>query len=327
MARPVTARAQIAVAQKEGCFAVSHGCTGKGNDQIRFELAFYALQPSIKVIAPWRNPAFYEKFKGRNDLLDYASAMDIPVRSTKSKPWSMDENLAHYSYEAGILEDPNTSPPEHMWMLTVDPTKAPDVPEDFTITFQKGLPIKLEYDGGKKVATDSVDLFLTANAIARRNGVGRLDIVENRFIGLKSRGCYETPGLTMLRAAHVDLEGLVLDREVRALRDQFVTFNYAKLLYNGLYFSPEREFLAGSITASQQTVNGSVRCRAFKGSFSVLGRWSDTEKLYDASESSMDEIGDFSPVDTTGFISVNAIRLKKFGKAKEESGQSLVKKL
>ena len=253
--------------------------------------------------------------------------MGIPVRSTKSKPWSMDENLAHYSYEAGILEDPNTSPPENMWKLTVDPTKAPDVPEDFTITFQKGLPIKLEYDGGSKVATDSVDLFLTANAIARRNGVGRLDIVENRFIGLKSRGCYETPGLTMLRAAHVDLEGLVLDREVRALRDQFVTFNYAKLLYNGLYFSPEREFLAGSITASQQTVNGSVRCRAFKGSFSVLGRWSDTEKLYDASESSMDEIGDFSPVDTTGFISVNAIRLKKFGKAKEESGQSLVKKL
>ena len=249
------------------------------------------------------------------------------------------------SYEAGILEDPNTSPPENMWQLTVDPTKAPDVPEDFTLTFQKGLPVKLEYEGGKKIATDSVDLFLTANSIARRNGVGRLDIVENRFIGLKSRGCYETPGLTMLRAAHVDLEGLVLDREVlhpqsigdnqdanvyfqvRALRDQFITFNYGKLLYNGLYFSPEREFLEGSIPASQQNVNGSVRCRAFKGLFSVLGRWSDTEKLYDASESSMDEIGDFSPSDCNGFIMVNAIRLKKFGKAKEESGQSLVKKL
>lgn len=214
-----------------------------------------------------------------------------------------------------------------MWQLTIALEKAPNALEDFTLTFQKGLPVKLEHDTRNRVATDSVELFLTANAIARRNGVGRLDIVENRFTGLKSRRCYETPGLTMLRGAQMDLEGLVLDHEVRALRDQLVTFNYAELLYNGLYFSPEREFLAGSITASQQNVNGSVRCRAFKGSFSVLGRWSDTEKVYDESESSMDEIGDFSPGDTTGFISVNAIRLKKFGTAKEESGQSLVNKL
>jgi argininosuccinate synthase len=305
---------------------VSHGCTGKGNDQVRFELAFYALQPTITVIAPWRDPVFYNKFKGRNDLLDYAAAKGIPVTSTKSKPWSMDENLAHCSYEAGILEDPNTTPPEDMWKLTVDPLKAPDTPDDFTITFEKGLPVKLEYDNGKTV-TDAVDLFLTANAIARKHGVGRIDIVENRFIGLKSRGCYETPGLTLLRSAHIDLEGLVLDREIRGLRDQFVTFNYAKLLYNGLYFSPEREFLEGSIAASQKNVNGSVRCRAFKGMFSVLGRWSDTEKLYDESESSMDEIGDFAPSDSTGFIAVNAIRLKKYGKAKEAAGQSLVKKL
>ncbi|KAK6408612.1 argininosuccinate synthetase [Oleoguttula sp. CCFEE 5521] len=325
LARPVIARAQIAVAQKEGCFAVSHGCTGKGNDQVRFELAFYALQPSIKVLAPWREPVFYERFKGRNDLLDYAAEKGIPVSSTKGKPWSMDENLAHCSYEAGILEDPNTTPPEDMWKLTADPTKAPGKPEDFTVHFEKGLPVKLEYDNGK-TATDSVDLFLTANAIARKHGVGRIDIVENRFIGLKSRGCYETPGYTMLRAAHIDLEGLVMDREVRALRDQFVTFNYAKLLYNGLYFSPEREFLEDSIVSSQKSVNGAVRCRAFKGMFSVLGRWSDTEKLYDASESSMDEIGNFAPSDTTGFISVNAIRLKKFGKRMEEEGRSLVKK-
>jgi len=325
LARPVIARAQIAVAQKEGCFAVSHGCTGKGNDQVRFELAFYALQPSIKVIAPWRDPVFYNRFKGRNDLLDYAAETGIPVSSTKSKPWSMDENMAHCSYEAGILEDPNITPPEDMWKLTIDPTKAPDAPEDFTIHFKKGLPVKLDYENGKSV-TDPVELFLTANTIARRHGVGRVDIVENRFIGLKSRGCYETPGLTMLRAAHIDIEGLVLDREVRALRDQFTTFNYAKILYNGLYFSPEREFLEDSITSSQKTVNGSVRCRAFKGMFSVIGRWSDTEKLYDESESSMDEIGDFAPQDTTGFISVNAIRLKKFGNKKEEEGNSLVKR-
>lgn len=321
LARPVIARSQISVAQKEGCIAVSHGCTGKGNDQVRFELAFYALQPSIKVIAPWRMPEFYERFAGRNDLLDYAAKAGIPVSSTKSKPWSMDENLAHCSYEAGILEDPDVTAPADMWKLTVDPLKAPEKPEDFTLVFEKGLPKKLVSEG--KTITDAVELFLTANAIARRHGVGRIDIVENRFIGLKSRGCYETPGLTCLRSAHIDLEGLVLDREVRALRDQFVTFNYAKILYNGLYFSPEREFLEESIIASQKNVNGQVRCRVYKGSFIVLGRSSETEKLYDASESSMDEIGAFEPSDTTGFISVQAIRLKKYGAAKEEKGERL----
>jgi len=244
-------------------------------------------------------PEFYERFAGRNDLLDYAAKTGIPVSSTKAKPWSMDENLAHCSYEAGILEDPDVTPPSDMWKLTVDPLKAPDTPEDFTIVFKKGLPVELITAKGKKI-TDPVELFLESNAIARRHGVGRIDIVENRFIGLKSRGCYETPGLTCLRAAHVDLEGLVLDREVRALRDQFVTFNYAKILYNGLYFSPEREFLEESIVASQKNVNGQVRCRVYKGSFTVLGRSSETEKLYDASESSMDEIGAFSPADTTG---------------------------
>ncbi|KAF7958849.1 hypothetical protein EAE96_002379 [Botrytis aclada] len=321
LARPVIARAQITVAQKEGCIAVSHGCTGKGNDQVRFELAFYALQPTIKVIAPWRLPEFYERFAGRNDLLEYAAKAGIPVSSTKAKPWSMDENLAHCSYEAGILEDPDVTPPEDMWKLTVDPLKAPDQPEDFTLVFEKGLPKKLITNG--KTITDSVELFLESNAIARRHGVGRIDIVENRFIGLKSRGCYETPGLTCLRSAHVDLEGLVMDREVRALRDQFVTFNYSKILYNGLYFSPEREFIEESIVASQKNVNGQVRCRVYKGTFSVLGRSSETEKLYDASESSMDEIGSFAPADTTGFISVQSIRLKKYGEAKAAAGERL----
>ncbi|KAA8576437.1 hypothetical protein MFRU_009g02940 [Monilinia fructicola] len=321
LARPVIARAQIDVAQKEGCIAVSHGCTGKGNDQVRFELAFYALQPTIKVIAPWRLPEFYERFAGRNDLLEYAAKAGIPVSSTKAKPWSMDENLAHCSYEAGILEDPDVTPPEDMWKLTVDPLKAPDQPEDFTIVFEKGLPKKLITNG--KTITDSVELFLESNAIARRHGVGRIDIVENRFIGLKSRGCYETPGLTCLRSAHVDLEGLVMDREVRALRDQFVTYNYSKILYNGLYFSPEREFIEESIVASQKNVNGQVRCRVYKGAFSVLGRSSETEKLYDASESSMDEIGSFAPADTTGFISVQSIRLKKYGEAKAAAGERL----
>jgi argininosuccinate synthase len=266
-------------------------------------------------------PEFYQRFAGRVDLLDYAEASGIPVSSTKAKPWSMDENLAHCSYEAGILEDPDMTAPEDMWKLTVDPLNAPDKPEDFTVVFEKGIPTKLITNG--KTVTGALDLFLEANAIARRHGVGRIDIVENRFIGLKSRGCYETPGLTLLRSAHIDIEGLVLDREVRALRDQFVTFNYAKILYNGLYFSPEREFLEESIIASQKSVNGQVRCRVYKGSFSVLGRSSETEKLYDASESSMDEIGAFEPSDTTGFISVQAIRLKKYGQAKLEKGERL----
>lgn len=219
------------------------------------------------------------------------------------------------------MEDPDYTPPEDMWKLTVNPLNAPDKPEDFTVVFEKGIPTKLITNG--KTVTGSLELFLESNAIARRHGVGRIDIVENRFIGLKSRGCYETPGLTILRSAHIDLEGLTLDREVRALRDQFVTFNYAKILYNGLYFSPEREFLEESIVASQKNVNGQVRCRVYKGSFSVLGRSSDTEKLYDASESSMDEIGAFEPSDTTGFISVQAIRLKKYGAAKAEKGERL----
>jgi argininosuccinate synthase len=323
LARPVIARAQIAVAQKENCQYISHGCTGKGNDQVRFELAFYALQPSIKVIAPWRIPEFYEVFPGRDALLDYASKKGIPVTSTKSKPWSMDENLAHCSYEAGILEDPNTTPPNDMWKLTSDPiTQAPDEPEDVVIKFEKGLPVSLTAKSVKET-TAPLDIFLAANTLARKHGVGRIDIVENRFIGIKSRGCYETPGLTILRNAHIDLEGLTLDREIRALRDQFVTVSYSRVLYNGLYFSPEREFLEASIKESQKSVNGQVRLRLYKGNCIILGRSSETEKLYDESESSMDEIGSFEPSETGGFIKVQAIRLKKYGQMKAEKGERM----
>lgn len=233
----------------------------------------------------------------------------------------MDENLAHCSYEAGILEDPDTTPPDDMWKLSASATSAPDTPEDFTVVFSQGIPVKLIT--ASKTTSGALKLFLAANALARRHGVGRIDIVENRFIGIKSRGCYETPGLTILRSAHLDLEGLTMDREVRALRDQFATFNWSKCLYNGLYFSPEREYLESAVVASQKSVNGKVRCRLFKGNFIVLGRSSDTEKLYDMSESSMDEIGAFEPSDTTGFIAVQAIRLKKYGAMKEEKGERL----
>ncbi|ODQ66342.1 argininosuccinate synthetase [Nadsonia fulvescens var. elongata DSM 6958] len=321
LARPVIARAQIQVAEENGCFAVSHGCTGKGNDQVRFELAFYALKPDVEVIAPWRDPEFIKKFQGRNDLLAYAAEKGIPVSQTQAKPWSTDENLAHISFEAGILEDPDTTPPKDMWKLTVDPTDAPDTPEDFTIVFEKGIPTKLIYEDNKEVS-ESVELFLTANKIARRNGVGRVDIVENRFIGIKSRGCYETPGLTILRTAHIDLEGLVLDREVRALRDQFVTPAFSRILYNGVYFSPECDFVRAMIAPSQISVNGQVRVRAYKGSLTILGRSSETEKLYDATEASMDELTDFDATATSGFIAVQAIRIKKYGQAKIARGEA-----
>ncbi|KAL6719503.1 argininosuccinate synthetase [Lecanora helva] len=313
LARPVIAKAQIEVAKKENCVAVSHGCTGKGNDQVRFELAFYALQPSIKVIAPWRNPEFYDRFPGRQALLDYAAEKGIPVTSTKSKPWSMDENLAHCSYEAGILEDPNTTPPSDMWQLTTSPLSAPSTPQAFTLHFAKGIPSKLEYieeNGQEKTITKALDLFLAVNAIAKKHGVGRIDI-------------YETPGLTCLRSAHIDLEGLVMDREVRSLRDTFVTPAYSKALYNGLYFSPEREYLHDCVVASQGVVNGRVRCRVYKGLLTILGRDSTTEKLYDMDESSMDAIAGFSPQDTAGFIGVQAIRLKKYGSTKAERGEEL----
>lgn len=321
LARPVIAKAQIDVANQEGCFAVSHGCTGKGNDQIRFELGFYALKPDVKVIAPWRLPEFFEKFAGRKDLLDYAAEKGISVAQTKSKPWSTDENQAHISYEAGILEDPDTTPPSDMWKLIVDPINAPNTPQDLSIDFEKGLPVKLSYkdntNGEEKSVTSPLGIFTAASDLARANGVGKIDIVENRYINLKSRGCYEQAPLTVLRKAHVDLEGLTLDKEVRALRDQFVTPAYSKLLYNGAYFSPECEYVRSMIKPSQETVNGTVRLSLYKGNVIVLGRSSTTENLYDATESSMDELTGFLPTDTTGFIAIQAIRIKKYGEAKK----------
>jgi argininosuccinate synthase len=323
LARPVIAQAQIKVAEEYGCFAVSHGCTGKGNDQVRFELSFYALKPDVVVIAPWRDPVFFNRFAGRKDLLEYAAQKNIEVTQTKAKPWLTDENMAHISFEAGILENPDTTPPKDMWKLTVDPQDAPNTPEQFLVVFEQGLPTKLVLDGGKRTVTDPVELFIEANALARRHGVGRVDIVENRFIGIKLRGCYETPGLTILRSTHVDLEGLTLDREVRAIRDQFVTTTYSKLLYNGMYFTPECEYVRSMIAPSQKTVNGVVRAACYKGSLTILGRSLDTEKLYDETESLMDELTGFLPEDTTGFIAVQSIRIKKFGEAAREKGRTL----
>ncbi|KAH8809222.1 argininosuccinate synthase [Xylogone sp. PMI_703] len=321
LARPVIARAQMRVAEDEGCDYVSHGCTGKGNDCIRFELAFLAINPKIQIIAPWRIPEFYNRFQGRNDLLDYAAETGIPVSSTKAKPYSMDDNIAHCSYEAGALEDPSIPPPDDMWTRTVDPRTAPDKPTDISILFEKGLPVKLCV--GDKEYTDSLELFIALNEIGKANGIGRIDIVEGRANGLKSRGCYDSPAMTILRLAHLDAESLTMDSRVRSLRDQFVTHNWSELLYAGLYFAPETEMLENSLVFTQKRVNAEVRLRCYKGAVYVLGRNSETEKLYSEEEASMDSLVGFSPLDTTGYINIHAIRLKKYGLQKAEEGHSL----
>ncbi|KAK8079150.1 hypothetical protein PG994_002957 [Apiospora phragmitis] len=323
LARPVIARAQVRVAEENNCVFVSHGCTGKGNDQVRFELAFKTCNPNLKVIAPWRLPEFCEKFQGRQDLLKYAADNNIPVSSTPSKPWSMDDNIVHCSYEAGVLEDPDHTPPKDLWTRTVDPLDAPNTPERFTIHFEKGVPAKLIH--GEETLTDSVEIFSRLNKIGHDHGVGRVDIVENRFIGLKSRGCYDTPGLTIARLGHIDIEALVMDGKVRELRDQFCTLPWARLLYNGMYFSPEREFIENSIKFSQQNVTGVVRMMAYKGNAYVEGRSSDASNLYSAEDASMDSLEGFSPMDTTGFIEIQAIRLKKYGLQKIKDGKPLSK--
>ncbi|KAJ4858730.1 argininosuccinate synthase [Trichoderma afarasin] len=321
LARPVIARSQVRVAEKHGCQYLSHGCTGKGNDQIRFELAFHALNPNIEVIAPWRLPAFIERFKGRNDLLKFAAENGIPVSSTPKAPWSMDENLVHISYEAGILEDPETTPPKELWLRTIDPRDAANEPVEFSIHFDKGVISKVVV--GDKEITDSVESFKALNKIGSEAGVGRIDIVENRFIGLKSRGCYETPGLTLALAAHLDLEGLVMDSRVREIRDQFVSLNWSRQLYNGMYFSPEREFIDNSIEFSQRNVSGVVRLAAYKGNVTILGRSSDSSNLYSQEDASMDSLEGFSPMDTSGFIAIQAMRLKKYGEQKRKDGAPL----
>ncbi|KAJ7686020.1 argininosuccinate synthetase [Mycena rosella] len=276
LAHPVIVRGMIAVADREGCNYVSHGCTGKINDRVRFELAFYGLKPDIKVTVPWCLPA------GQNS-----------TTVSVSTPWSTDENLFHISYEAGILEDPND---------------APETPERISIEFAAGLPTKVT--AADKTYTDPVEIFLPLNALGRAHGIGRIDIVENRFIG--------TPGASILRAAHVDLEGLTLDRNVRALRDHFVTIEFSRMLY---FFTPEREIIVSAIPASQRTVNGLVRLKLYKGNIVVDGRES-SEGLYDERQSSMDEMGGFEPTNTTDFTQIEPIRIKKWAQANIHRGQS-----
>jgi argininosuccinate synthase len=291
-----------------GCKYVAHGATGKGNDQVRFELTIAALDPSLRAVVPWRDPAFYNRFRGRPDLIEYARSRGVPVVQTAAKPFSMDENMMHISYEAGVLEDPANAAPADMYRMTTDPAKAPDTPALLTVDFLRGRPVRVRNKADGTDISKPLDLFLYLNKIGGAHGVGRSDVVENRFVGIKSRGVYENPGADVLRMAHLGLEGLTLDREVYRLRDT-LSARFSDLAYNGFWYSPEMEFILSAIEKSQERVSGETTVKLFKGHTSIVSRASPLS-LYNMKLSSMDEGGGWNPEDSTGFIRINAVRLR-----------------
>ncbi|MGB5291803.1 MAG: argininosuccinate synthase [Lysobacterales bacterium] len=307
LARPPIAKRHIEIAKKENAGYVSHGATGKGNDQVRFELAYYALEPTIQVLAPWKMPSFLSEFKGRPDMIAYAQKHGIDVTATAGKPYSEDDNLLHISHEAGILEDPSVEPEKAVYSKTVDPEDAPDRATRISIEFKDGIPVKVTNKEDGTVKTDSLELFNYLNELGSANGIGRIDIVENRYVGVKSRGVYETPGGTILHLAHTDIEGIAMDREVMRLRDM-LSAKFAELIYNGFWFSPEMDFLRCAIDKSQEVIDGTVNLKLYKGNVFVLSRESHSS-LYDQNLSSMDIEGGFNQQDSEGFIKINAIRL------------------
>jgi len=308
IARPLIAKQLIDIARKTKADAISHGATGKGNDQVRFELGAYALMPNVKVIAPWRE----WDLLSREKLLAYADKHGIPVDFKKRKgggaPYSMDANLLHISYEGGILEDPNFSPEESMWRLTVSPEKAPNKPEIIELTYEKGDIVAIN---GKKLSPAQV--LTKLNELGGKHGIGRLDMVENRYVGMKSRGCYETPGGTIMWKAHRAMESITMDREVLSLKDDLMP-RYARLIYNGYWFSPERKLMQVLIDESQKTVNGTVRLKLYKGTMMCIGRESKTDSLFDMKISTFDDDGGaYNQADAAGFIKLNALRLRIAG--------------
>ena len=308
LARPLISRRHIEIAKLEGAKYVSHGSTGKGNDQVRFELCYYALNPEIKVIAPWKEREFLDKFKGRTDLLNYAEEWGIEVTATKTRSYSEDENLMHISHEAGELEDPASRPNEEVFSMTNSLKNAPDIETLIEIGFKDGTPTYMKNLEDGTIKEDPLELFMYANELGSENGIGRLDMVENRFIGIKSRGIYETPGAEILWAAHRDLEGIAMDKEVMHLRDMLIP-KFAELIYNGFWFSPEMDFIMCAMNKSQEEIDGVVRLALYKGNITVVGRESPTS-LYDQNLSSMEVEGGFDAQDAEGFIKINAIRLK-----------------
>ncbi len=299
LARPIIAKEQVRIAEQEGADALSHGATGKGNDQVRFELGYLALNPKLQIIAPWR---FWD-LNSRKKLVAFAKEHDIPIPTTKKNPYSSDENLLHISFEGGILEDPWNEPEEGMFKLSVSPEKAPDVPTYIEMDFEQGNPVAIN---GERLGP--VELLTELNRLGGENGIGRLDMVENRFVGMKSRGVYETPGGTILREAHRDLETITLDREILRIRDSLVP-EYSKLIYNGFWFAPEMALLQKTMDESQKTVNGTVRLKLYKGNCIPVGRKSDNS-LYSEAHATFEEDAVYDQADAGGFIRLNSLRLQ-----------------
>ena len=319
LARPLTARAQVDVAHKEKAQVLAHGSTGKGNDQVRFEFTYHTLAPELEVFAPWRDPEFLRKFQGRPDMLRYARKNRIPVKASRTKPWSSDANLMHTSYEAGELEDPQHAPRERMFQMTRSPRHAPNKETELEVEFRQGSPVEVRNPTGGTVRSGPLSLFAYLNQVGGINGIGREDMVENRYVGIKSRGVYETPGGTILQKAHRDLEGITMDREVMHLRDSLIP-RFSELVYYGLWYSPEMDLLRGLFDRSQEYVTGTVTLGLYKGNVTIKKRRSPVS-LYDQAQSSMDEAGGFDPTDSTGFIRVNAYRLRSSAlRARKGSG-------
>jgi len=307
LARPLIAKYQILIANEENARYVAHGATGKGNDQVRFELAYYALNPQINVIAPWKMQEFLDLFKGRTDMLNYAEKNNIPVKATIKKPYSEDDNLMHISHEAGILEDPAYKPDNDMYTKIVPPKFAPDKETSIQIHFKDGIPVRVINKADKTDCTDPLELFIYLNKVGGENGIGMLDMVENRYVGIKSRGVYETPAGTILHQAHMDIEGIAMDREVMRLRNMLSPI-FAEIVYNGFWFSPEMDFLNAAVDKSQELIDGKVNITLYKGNVIIDGRESPSS-LYNKELSSMDIAGGFDQKDSAGFIKINAIRL------------------
>jgi argininosuccinate synthase len=316
VARPVIAKRQIEIAIKENAQFVSHGATGKGNDQVRFELSYYALKPDIKVLAPWKMPEFLTRFRGRTDMIQYAEQHGIPIKASRAKPYSEDDNLLHISHEAGILEDPNAVCAEDVYSRTATIETAPNEADIIDLHFKDGVPVKIV--SATKTETDPLKLFIHLNELGTKHGIGRLDMVENRFVGIKSRGVYETPGGAILLNAHRDLEGLVMDREVMRIRDT-LSLKVAELIYNGFWFSPEFAFLMKCIDESQKGIDGIVKVKLLKGVAYPIARESD-KALYDPKLSSMDEEGGYDQQDAAGFIRINAVRLRNWARVVKKAG-------
>ncbi len=313
IARPLIGKAQIDIAKKEGASHVAHGATGKGNDQVRFELAYAALAPDITIISPWRMDKFRQAFPGRTEMINWCREHGVNVEASASKPYSMDRNLLHISYEAGILEDPwfdpTTPDNKSMYKLTVDPEDAPDQAEYVELDFEKGDCVAINGEGG-----NPAQLLKKLNKLAGKHGIGRVDIVENRFVGMKSRGVYETPGGTILLHARKQVESLTLDRDLEHLRDSLIP-KYAELVYNGFWYAPEREALQAFFDQSQECVTGTARLKLYKGSITTVGRKSPVS-MYDENIASMEGVkSDYNPDDASGFIRLQALRLRARAKA------------